>query len=340
MSQDERFDTLFLAIAQRSNGVEDLLGSFFSFLRRKTDTFNPPGGWPQLESTFMEAVRKQYDIDQQERAKASGKGSKGSSKPAAAAATQTAAASPAPKKAAPAPAPAAAPAPTEQKKVEKQEQDVVYEARADGSFDISAADMEQAKPAVAKNAATNSKAAAAEVKPAPAAATSSSASTVAPAPEKQVQEPEAKKSAGGAGSAEGSAGSSDSSLMTPGPGNGYSTGAYSWGQTLQEVTVNVAVPAGMKGKDVVVEIKAGSLTAGLKGQQPVLQGNFPGGKRVRTADCYWTLEDSKASPTGRCISLFLVKENNMEWWRSVVEGQPELDTTKVSKRDGGQLGGV
>jgi len=41
---DERFDGLYLNVAQTTKGIEPLLDSVFSFLRRKTDFFNGPDG--------------------------------------------------------------------------------------------------------------------------------------------------------------------------------------------------------------------------------------------------------------------------------------------------------
>lgn len=40
-------------------------------------------------------------------------------------------------------------------------------------------------------------------------------------------------------------------------------------------------------------------------------------------DSFWTLEDGKE------ISIILQKDNAMEWWKCVVQGDPEIDTTKV-----------
>jgi hypothetical protein len=39
---DERFDGLYATIAAQTQGIEPLLDSMFSFLRRKTDFFNGP----------------------------------------------------------------------------------------------------------------------------------------------------------------------------------------------------------------------------------------------------------------------------------------------------------
>ena len=46
-------------------------------------------------------------------------------------------------------------------------------------------------------------------------------------------------------------------------------------------------------------------------------------KNVIVEDSFWTLED------GREISIALQKDNKMEWWKCVVQGDAEIDTTKV-----------
>lgn len=49
---------------------------------------------------------------------------------------------------------------------------------------------------------------------------------------------------------------------------------YSWGQSLQEVTINVTVPAGTKSRFVVYELKKNHLKVGLKGQPPIIDVSF------------------------------------------------------------------
>ena len=39
MSEDERFDGLFMNVAQQAQGIDNLMDTFFGFLRRKTDFF-------------------------------------------------------------------------------------------------------------------------------------------------------------------------------------------------------------------------------------------------------------------------------------------------------------
>ncbi|KAK8599903.1 hypothetical protein V6N13_060290 [Hibiscus sabdariffa] len=114
---------------------------------------------------------------------------------------------------------------------------------------------------------------------------------------------------------------SSSGLKVPNKGNGLDLEKYSWTQTLQEVTVNVPVPTGTKSRFVVCEIKKNHLKVGLKGQPPIIDGELF--QAVKPDDCYWSIEDSCA------LSILLTKHNQMEWWKSLVKGDPEIDTQKV-----------
>ncbi|KAL0728872.1 hypothetical protein Bca4012_024965 [Brassica carinata] len=109
--------------------------------------------------------------------------------------------------------------------------------------------------------------------------------------------------------------------IAPNKGNGYDLENYSWVQTLQEVTVNIPVPSGTKARSVVCEIKKNRLKLGLKGQDPIIDGELY--RSVKPDDCYWNIEDQKM------ISILLTKQDQMEWWKCCVKGEPEIDTQKV-----------
>jgi hypothetical protein len=125
---DERFDGLYLNVAQTTRGIEPLLDSVFSFLRRKTDFFaGPPGSGDQGTEAAIQTVNKVlnkhaeiYQADQEKRKKA-----------------KTAAST---KKPSPVPARKEAPKQEEPKKPEKEEE--VVEIGADGVFDASAMNSE------------------------------------------------------------------------------------------------------------------------------------------------------------------------------------------------------
>ncbi|KAJ7965356.1 Protein BOBBER 1 [Quillaja saponaria] len=112
-----------------------------------------------------------------------------------------------------------------------------------------------------------------------------------------------------------------SGLRAPNKDNGLDLENYSWTQSLQEVTVNVPVPNGTKSRFVVCEIKKNHLKVGLKGQSPIIDGELF--RPVRPDDCYWSIEDQNS------ISILLTKHDQMEWWKSLVKGDPEIDTQKV-----------
>ncbi|CAJ1974391.1 unnamed protein product [Sphenostylis stenocarpa] len=113
----------------------------------------------------------------------------------------------------------------------------------------------------------------------------------------------------------------DGPSRVPNKGNGMDLEKYSWTQTLQEVNVNVPVPNGTKSRIVICEIKKNHLKVGLKDQPPIIEGELY--RSVKPDDCYWSIEDQCA------LSILLTKHDQMEWWKCLVKGDPEIDTQKV-----------
>ncbi|ETV64865.1 hypothetical protein H257_18296 [Aphanomyces astaci] len=103
-------------------------------------------------------------------------------------------------------------------------------------------------------------------------------------------------------------------------GNGGSTATYTWTQSLRDVTVHVDVPVGTKSKDVTVTFTHTSVSAGLKGQPPLLHGSFP--YKIKLEDTVWSLDSSK-------VLLLSIEKTTETWWKSVVEGDAEIDTSQV-----------
>jgi hypothetical protein len=91
---------------------------------------------------------------------------------------------------------------------------------------------------------------------------------------------------------------------------------------LNEVTVNVSVPKGTRGRDVNVEIKPNTMKIGMKGQQPILDGELF--KSVLKDGCTWQIEDNQM------IVVYLAKQNQQEWWGSVIKGEPLINTRKIN----------
>lgn len=81
------------------------------------------------------------------------------------------------------------------------------------------------------------------------------------------------------------------------------------------------MPQGTKSRSVTCEIKKNRLKVGLKGQDPIIDGEFF--NTVKPDDCFWNIEDQKV------ISVLLTKQDQMQWWKYCVKGEPEIDTQKV-----------
>ncbi|KAK1361161.1 Protein BOBBER like [Heracleum sosnowskyi] len=112
-----------------------------------------------------------------------------------------------------------------------------------------------------------------------------------------------------------------SGKRAPNSGNGLDMENYSWVQSLQEVTINVPVPPGTKSRSIVCEIKKDHIKVGLKGQTPIIDGDLY--QSLKVDESFWSLEDQKS------ISVLLTKHKQMEWWKYLVKGDPEVDTQKV-----------
>ncbi|KAJ3184045.1 hypothetical protein HDU85_001896 [Gaertneriomyces sp. JEL0708] len=95
---------------------------------------------------------------------------------------------------------------------------------------------------------------------------------------------------------------------------------YQWRQTLQDVDVTVQLPKGTRGRDLAVTMQKRRLKAGLKGQEPIMEGELCAD--IRLDDSTWTVESGE-------LLIHLEKVNQMEWWKNVLTHHPAIDTTKI-----------
>ncbi|CZT16804.1 probable nuclear movement protein NudC [Ramularia collo-cygni] len=100
---------------------------------------------------------------------------------------------------------------------------------------------------------------------------------------------------------------------------------YKWVQTIADVDITAVVPSNLKGKDFDVKITKMSLKAGIKGQEPIIEGPLP--HSIDLDESAWTLESTSS---GKELSIHLEKVNKMEWWAHVVTGAPKIDTSKIT----------
>lgn len=107
----------------------------------------------------------------------------------------------------------------------------------------------------------------------------------------------------------------------PNAGNGADLDTYSWTQTLSEVELVVPIPPGTKARACDVIISRNRLKVGLKGQPPILDGELFAA--VQPDECMWNVSD------GKLLEITLQKVGGMQWWRSIVQGQPEINAQKI-----------
>ncbi|XP_015605876.1 nuclear migration protein nudC [Cephus cinctus] len=112
--------------------------------------------------------------------------------------------------------------------------------------------------------------------------------------------------------------------LKPNAGNGADMPNYRWTQTLQEVEIRVPLKVAFSArpKDVAVSITKKHLTCGVKGQPPIIDGDFP--HEVKLEESTWVIED------GKVLLINLEKVNKMQWWSHVVTCDPEISTKKVN----------
>jgi hypothetical protein len=255
-SNDEKYDGLLLQLAQQhTGGIESILDTFFSFLRRKTDFFSLP---EKAQTAVLESMKRQAALVEKDRVK---------------------------KEAA-------------KKRDEAKRKEIAAKKEAERVAKMEARAAAAKEKAAAKIVdVTDEEEAVEEVV---------SANTIAKKAEEGNDEEGEYKG------------------EVP-IGNGGKTDKYTWTQTLQELTVNVPIPDGIKGKHLNIEFKPQSILAQIRGGETYLKGALH--KRVKVDDCTWTIEED--DDLGRCVVLEMSKENRMEWWNCFMDGDTFIDTSKI-----------
>jgi hypothetical protein len=289
-TNDERFDGLYLNVAQQTRGIDPLLDTVFSFLRRKTDFFNGPNG--QATDAAVQKVNQVlikhvelYKADEEKKNQKikSQKAKKEQQEKKRAAKAEAA------------------------RRKEEESEDII-ELGADG-FDVSNVSNESDEP--------NSK-------PSP----SKISKVVKDAPindKNNVSESKSTSTAKKQDQTEKEEDNDENSGIEPNKGNGGTIeGKYTWTQTLSELNVTIPIPENTRGRDLHVEIKKQKLTAALKSnlQNPIVDA--PLTQSIISDDSFWTVED------GNRLVVNLQKLNQMEWWDSVCKDDDiKIDVKKV-----------
>merc|ERR1711976_858340 len=105
-------------------------------------------------------------------------------------------------------------------------------------------------------------------------------------------------------------------------GNGGITSKYTWTQTLNELDVRITVPQETSGKMCEVILTKTRIKVSLKGQLPIVDGEL----HAPIIDHMWTLETEGQK---KLLVINLTKFKGMNWWSSVIKGDPSIDTKKI-----------
>lgn len=65
---------------------------------------------------------------------------------------------------------------------------------------------------------------------------------------------------------------------------------YQWKQELSDIDVTVPLPKGTRARDLVVKIMKKKLSAGLKGQEPILEGELF--NEIKVEESTWSVGES------------------------------------------------
>jgi len=101
---------------------------------------------------------------------------------------------------------------------------------------------------------------------------------------------------------------------------------YTWTQSLTEVSINIRIPEGIPSKQLFVNIESNKLEAKIKGNDDwLINGELY--SKIKKSDATWSIDSDRKA--GRTLIIELTKSNQSEWWKSVIKGHPEIDTTKI-----------
>ncbi len=98
------------------------------------------------------------------------------------------------------------------------------------------------------------------------------------------------------------------------------------------------VPPGTKGKELVVILQKKKLSVGLKGQEPIVNGELC--KEIKVEESNWTLRMMckilipvscliPLSEDQKLVLITLEKLNKQTWWENVLTHHPKIDTSKI-----------
>lgn len=113
--------------------------------------------------------------------------------------------------------------------------------------------------------------------------------------------------------------------LKPNAQNGADLPNYNWGQSLQEVTVNLYLPEGTTSKMLSVAMAPKKCSIKIKGGATLLEGTWH--KPILEEDSLWCIETD--GNNRKILQLSLTKKTGQNWWDCILEGDEKINTQKV-----------
>jgi len=108
--------------------------------------------------------------------------------------------------------------------------------------------------------------------------------------------------------------------MTTPVNNGGKTDQYVWQQTAYDLTILFPLGENNRKKDIDLKFTPEKFTLKIK-ENVIYEGTFSHSIKCETST--WYIEDNQ-------VVIELDKFKKHEWWKSVFEGDDEIDTSKVT----------
>lgn len=127
----------------------------------------------------------------------------------------------------------------------------------------------------------------------------------------------------------------ESTYPEPNDENGAICSNYKWGQTLEDITIDIPIGVSISSKMLDLDVSDdGVLIVKAKGEL-IFQAELSHAIEERAFQ--WTIEDNGKAASdkfGRCLSFYFTKINQFAWWDSAFKGHPKININKIQAPEG------
>ena len=101
--------------------------------------------------------------------------------------------------------------------------------------------------------------------------------------------------------------------------NGLELEKYKWTQNHKDITIIIPITENISRKDITIKFNHNNLYVNILGCV-IINGDLFG--NVITDNCTWIMD-------GNDLIIELDKKKFDEWWKYAIEGEPEIDLSKI-----------